>query len=1053
MLWQFLVRSVEYAHFREAPRCCAHDRVTHMRTREKVIVLLIGATLFLGGLTFIIFRDNETEANYFRWLIANKLSYGLSSPLRFLSEELPPGTFFYSGLAIFAVVMTIVILKMIRDGEIQALRGRLLDLVSEKHQTESLLQEQVWRGKHDQEAKDLVMRDLEVSIQKIESLFSDLNEKETELRTREAELMALKSRATAESDAAQPSTPAERRLRDELKQKTEILRAQEIAIRDGEQRLSAKTRLWESQLREKDGLLNERDSALKNFRAEFSELQGRLHQAESAKKRAEDMLQGELRRRKEVLETDSVARKTEEKRLGERIRNLEGQLSERDKVLRQRDLEMNGLRKQFTELESAKAQVESHFQKELTHAEEELHEKVRVLREVEQRFDATRHDLRNEIAEKDMLLQVRDDELVSLKSEVKALSLRLSEMASAKVRAEEVLHEALNKEKQQLEAQRGAYRELENRHSTEIAFVTGQLDEREAFLKRRDGELRALEEKVEVISRLLSEATAAKEQTERSLGEELKKERVRLQSSAAAKRELEQSYGREVEVLKRRLGQEQESRQSRDEEINSLKTQVTSLSEQLAKIGPVEEHAAERGPVNDSAMREVEESFKARIHALEEQLTAKQEIVGSRNTEVAALNSELKSLQQRTAALAAAKERAESLFEEAVREKADLLQSNDAHVKKLEGDLTGKVRQLESQLLKKEELLNSRESELEGFKSQLRELAIEKDQTARLLQENLKQQSELLSQREAALNALEERSSNRIRGLENALSEKQDLLEARDSELRTLLSKVNSQAGQLVELQTLKDRAARSLEDELRRATESLQSKEAAMKAMDDRLSGRLRSLENQLSERQELLETRDGEVDALMSKVGELTHKLSEAAAERERTARLLQEELREKTVLLQSQESSIGELEIGFTGRVDALERQIAEKQKLLEASDAKLTEFRAQMETLRDRLEDAEAARLNLESLLQEQRGKTDQALMVLPSDGEGPEGVETLLSQREELLKARDKLIQNLMTELKDKKTQLARQEIDFWQKVERREAWKHRLSKIGIRLKD
>jgi hypothetical protein len=46
-----------------------------------------------------------------------------------------------------------------------------------------------------------------------------------------------------------------------------------------------------------------------------------------------------------------------------------------------------------------------------------------------------------------------------------------------------------------------------------------------------------------------------------------------------------------------------------------------------------------------------------------------------------------------------------------------------------------------------------------------------------------------------------------------------------------------------------------------------------------------------------------------------------------------------------------------------------------------------------------------------------------------------------------------LIQNLMTELKDKKTQLARQEIEVWQKIERREAWKHRLSKFGIRLKD
>jgi len=64
-----------------------------------------------------------------------------------------------------------------------------------------------------------------------------------------------------------------------------------------------------------------------------------------------------------------------------------------------------------------------------------------------------------------------------------------------------------------------------------------------------------------------------------------------------------------------------------------------------------------------------------------------------------------------------------------------------------------------------------------------------------------------------------------------------------------------------------------------------------------------------------------------------------------------------------------------------------------------------------------------------------------------------GLETLLGEREQLLQARDKLIQNLMTELREKKTQLARQEIEVWQKIERREAWKHRLSKIGIRIKD
>ena len=62
------------------------------------------------------------------------------------------------------------------------------------------------------------------------------------------------------------------------------------------------------------------------------------------------------------------------------------------------------------------------------------------------------------------------------------------------------------------------------------------------------------------------------------------------------------------------------------------------------------------------------------------------------------------------------------------------------------------------------------------------------------------------------------------------------------------------------------------------------------------------------------------------------------------------------------------------------------------------------------------------------------------------------VETLLNEREQLLKARDKVINDLMSELKEKKTLLAKQEIEVWKSIERRAAWKHRLSKIGIRIK-
>jgi chromosome segregation ATPase len=235
-------------------------------------------------------------------------------------------------------------------------------------------------------------------------------------------------------------------------------------------------------------------------------------------------------------------------------------------------------------------------------------------------------------------------------------------------------------------------------------------------------------------------------------------------------------------------------------------------------------------------------------------------------------------------------------------------------------------------------------------------------------------------------------------------------------------------------------------------------SKESAMTALEERLTGKLRSLENQVSQKQELLAARDIELDALMAKVSELTQQLSELGAERERSDRLLQEGLREKTALLQSKETSMSELEESLKGRVESLDRQLAEKQKLLETRGAELSELRGQMHGMTERLNEMETAKVYLEGVLQQERYKAEQAVeSSQPAASRGANGeahdVDTLLSEREQLLKTRDKLIQDLMTELKEKKTQLARQEIEVWQKIERREAWKHRLSKFGIRIKD
>ena len=1042
-----------------------------MRTREKVVVFVVIATLVLGALIFIAFRENEVEANHFRWLLGNQIKYGLSSPAKFL-DELPAGSLIYAGLTIFAVFMVIIILKMVRDGEIQALRRHLLNLRAEKVQTDSLLQEEVWKGKHERQAKDSVRKDLDTSIEKIELLIGELNEKERLLKARETELMTAKSSSVEFADSGPSRNPTEGLLRDELKKKNVNLQSKDSTIKELENRLSAKIRLWESQLLEKEGLLKGREQEVDGLRSEIVELGERLTEMEAAKKRADGLLQEELRQKKEVLEANDLATRTEEKRLSERIRALENQVGEKERVLRTCDAELNSFGRQLADLESAKELMESRLQEEIGKLDQDRHAGENIIVDLEQRLGTSIHALRTEVGEKDLLLQARDGELKSLNSEVKAISLRLSELAAAKVRAEETLQEVLRKEKQQREVDRAAFRERQEHQDKEINLLAIQVKERDECLKNRDGEIRVLKQEVRTVTLRLEEINAAKERNEALLQKGLQEEKQQREAKELAGRELEERYGKQVQSLTTQLSEKDAFLARRDDEIKSLEIQVNSLAEQLNKVGSAKEQAAsllqqklrkekEVLQASDSAIKEIEESFQARIRSLEDQLSAKQELVGGRDREVAALTSEVASLNQRVTELSAAREHAESLFQEAVKERADLLQSKDAGIKRVEEDLAEKLRRLESQLREKEELLHSRETQIDAFKNQLDDLAISKEHAARTLQDDLRQKTELLDEEAAAMAALEERFSTRIHTLESALIEKQEIVEAREAQLKELASRANTLSGEMVELETSKDHATRMLHEDLRQKTELLQSKESSMKALEERLTGKIRSLDNQVSQKQELLIARDTELDALMAKVSELTQKVSELGAERERSDRLIQEELREKTAMLQSKESSIGELEERLKGRVDSLERQVADKQKLLEASGVDLSDLRAQVSSVTERLNETEAAKVYLEGLLQKERHKADQmSVSVEPSQREASDGMngeahdlDTLLNERETLLKARDKLIQDLMSELKDKKTQLARQEIEVWQKIERRDAWKHRLSKIGIRIKN
>src|SRR5258705_11630985 len=96
-----------------------------MRTRDKVVVVLIVVSLILGGLIFVAFQDNEVEANYSRWLFTTNLQHLFSSPAKFLSDELPSGTVFYGGLPALWAGGNVDFLVVARDGRILTLANPL----------------------------------------------------------------------------------------------------------------------------------------------------------------------------------------------------------------------------------------------------------------------------------------------------------------------------------------------------------------------------------------------------------------------------------------------------------------------------------------------------------------------------------------------------------------------------------------------------------------------------------------------------------------------------------------------------------------------------------------------------------------------------------------------------------------------------------------------------------------------------------------------------------------------------------------------------------------
>ncbi|MGZ8444373.1 MAG: hypothetical protein ACXWXZ_13315, partial [Candidatus Binatia bacterium] len=661
-----------------------------MRTREKFFVAVVVVALILGSVIVYMLQSNEVEANYTRWLFSRNLREFLSSPMVFLfgssESSISTGALFYGILGLFCGVVMTVVLKMFRDGQIMALKERLHALGAAKTEAEHLLQEEVWKGKTARQAKDSVTRDLEDSIGRIEAMIGELTEKERALKARDDELRSLKS----SGGAAKPIivNAGDQVLRAELVRTTEALQAKDAEAKELRQQLSAKARLWESQLHTKDELLSRRDAELQIAHSEVSELDTQVKALGAARQRAEELLQKELQNKKAVLEASNEANRNVEKRLQESIRSLEHQAGEREKLLKSHESELATLHRKLTESSEAKAQSEALLESTRAELDKERSARDSALKELEFRLRTNIRGLQNHLDERDLLVQVRDGEINALTSEVHALRARFDDAKAAREQAETELDAERSKGRQVTDESAFALRGLEERYDKSLRQLEQQLREKEQFLTVRDGEIQSLTLTVQGLKQKFDENIAASANLVQMLKDELRKEKEMRQARESGNTELEGRYTGELAHLQQQVTERDGLLQTRSAEIEALQTQLASMAEQLSKVGSAKERAAsllqeklrkEKAflSASDSALRELEANFSAKISALEQQLAERQKLVGSRDAKVSALRAELIAAQQQASEWAAAKQQAEKMLEAAFQEKTALVSTKD----------------------------------------------------------------------------------------------------------------------------------------------------------------------------------------------------------------------------------------------------------------------------------------------------------------------------------------------------------------------------------------
>ena len=536
-----------------------------------------------------------------------------------------------------------------RAAEIDALRAdvarlteQLADMATAMERSENALQESLREKTEELQSKDAAVRDLERGfVDKIHALETQLLEDQERLGRQNGEMEALQTEmvtmAAQQADIAAAKDYVEKALQRDINSQKQLTLEKESALKELQEQYFSTVGALKVQLTEKETRLQEHDVELEALRSKLNSLAA----AGTAKTEAEKVLQQELRKQMQALQAKDAALKHLEELLSNQAQALQNQLADKEKVLKERDGQMDSLRSKIdslTETVSISERTESLLLNDLKKEQRALRAKESAMKELENSLTAKVRALEIETHEKQELLHTRSVEIESLKAESTRLAARLADVAAAVMRTENAHQQELKKKNEALESKDAAIKELDEILSARINVMANQLEEKEAFLRAQQGELDGLRAQ-------LTQTGSAKSDIEDLLRQELTKTMEALEAKESTIRELEKSLSATLAALENQVSEQDTLLQTREGELEELRSELASLRSQPDKSDSAMEQAEsllyeELSKENRAPFNELDESLTI-AQALEIVLKEKEDLIKTRDAKIERLEVEL----------------------------------------------------------------------------------------------------------------------------------------------------------------------------------------------------------------------------------------------------------------------------------------------------------------------------------------------------------------------------------------------------------------------------